>query len=504
MDTNYAERAAVTRISTGVEGLDQILGGGLVGNRIYLVQGEPGTGKTTLALQFLLAGVRRGERCLFVNFSETSEEMQATAASHGWSLEGIQLLELSAIESRINPETQNTLFNPSEVELNQTTKILMDEVARVQPTLVVFDSASEMRLMAETSLRYRRQLLALKQYFAGRKITVLFLDIPSDSSGEFQIQSIVHGVIELNRRKPEYGIEKRQLRVSKFRGISYMEGGHDYVIRRGGVDVYPREPAETVMTPFIQKSVPSGVPNLDELLGGGIDYGTTSLFMGPAGSGKSTITLQYAHSMAVQGEKVALFAFEEDTRTILGRAKSMSLDLIPYAQNGTLLLRKIDPAELTPGEFAARVRELVLREDVKMVIIDSLSGYIHAMPEEKYLILHMHELLSFLNRRGVATLLVLAQQGMVGAMQTPIDLTYLADTVVITRFFEAHGSLKKAVAVLKKRTGPHETTIRELRIDPAGVSVGEPLIQFQGIMTGVPVFTGHADEILKEKQRKAG
>lgn len=496
------------RLLTGVPGLDEITGGGLTKNRLYLVQGEPGTGKTTLALQYLLEGVRQKESCLYITFSETKEELISTASSHGWTLDGIHLFELSALEARLKPESQTTLFHPSEVELNETTEILIEEVKRIKPKRVVFDSASEMRLMAETSLRYRRQLLALKQFFSQQQSTVFFLDDLTAPQGEFQIQSIVHGVISLEKLQPVYGVERRRIRISKLRGSKFREGNHDCIIATGGLRVFPRMVIADQAKDFKRETISSGIRALDDLLGGGLDRGTSNLFLGPAGTGKSTLALQYAHAAAERGEKVAIFSFEENIPTVTARAKAMNLDFTSFVDQGTVKLQKVDPAELAPGEFTGLIKDLVQKDGFRMVVIDSLSGYLHSMPEEKNLMLQLHELLSFLNHQGVVTLMVLAQQGVIATqMQAPIDLTYLADTVVITRFFETMGAVKKAVSVIKKRTGPHETTIRELRIKSSGVSVGEPLKEFHGVLTGTPEYRGSKGAIMstsKKTQSKKG
>lgn len=489
---------SVSICTTGVEGLDDILRGGLPKNRMYLIQGEPGTGKTTLALQFLLEGVRQGETCLYVTFSETREELEATADSHGWNLTGLNLFELSSLEEQLRPEAQTTIFHPSEVELNKTTKIITDQVEKLRPTRVVFDSASEMRLMAESSLRYRRQLLALKQFFSGRKCTVLFLDDLTTPHEEFQIQSIVHGVIALEKLQPAYGVERRRIRVTKLRGVKFSEGNHDCIIRTGGLVVFPRMTSRDVKPTFKRECISSGIKGIDQLLGGGLDRGTSTLFLGPAGTGKSTLTLQYAHAAAKRGERVAIFSFEENVANTLERSKSLGLDFDKLVDRGTVIFRKVDPAEISPGEFVDSIRHLVEKQDARMVVIDSLSGLLHAMPHENHLVLQLHELLSFLNQRGVTTLVVLAQQGIMGNMQTSVDLTYLADTVVITRFFEAAGSVRTAMSVIKKRTGPHEKTIRELRISGRGVAVGEPLEKFHGVLTGVPQFRGSTSSMIKE------
>jgi circadian clock protein KaiC len=486
---------------TGVPGLDQILNGGLPANRLYLLQGEPGTGKTTMALQFLMEGVRLGETSLYITFSETRDELESVANSHGWDVSNIALLELSAIEQQLKPEAQNTVFHPSEVEMNETTKILMEEVERVKPTRVVFDSVSEMRMLAETSLRYRRQMLALKQYFSGKHCTVLLLDDLTATPSDLQVQSIVHGVINLQKMHPEFGDERRRLNMVKLRGIKFLGGHHDYVIRKGGLEIFPRiiSAKHTRKTKFTQAR--SGIKALDTLLNGGLDSGTSNLFLGPAGSGKSTLAMQYAIAAAERGEKVAVYLFEESLETLIRRTTSLGMNLEKFMKNGLIAVQKIDPAELSPGEFAAGIRDAVLKDHVSMVVIDSLNGYLHAMPQEQFLVLQLHELLSFLGGQGVVTLMVLAQQGIMGTMMnTPVDLTYLADTVIITRYFEAAGAVKKAVSVVKKRGGNHESTIREFLIANGKISVGPPLEQFHGVLTGVPEFYG--DGMVAAKVKK--
>ncbi|MGZ3656429.1 MAG: ATPase domain-containing protein [Bdellovibrionota bacterium] len=493
----------LNRCSTGTPGLDEVLRGGLPRERMYLLRGEPGTGKTTLALKFLLEGVKQGEKCLYITFSETRDELEATAESHGWSLHGLELFELTALEHKLRPDAQSTIFHPSEIELAETTQVITSEVERIRPSRIVFDSASEMRLMAETSLRYRRQLLALKQYFSGRKCTVLFLDDLTASGEGFQIESIVHGVIELVKNQSAYGMDQRQLRVEKLRGVAFFEGGHDCMIRTGGMAVFPRLMASHEQKKFEKESIASDVDGLDELLGGGIDRGTSTLLLGPAGSGKSTITLQFAHAAARRGDKVAIFSFEESANSIISRTAAFNLDFESLVERGTVAVRKISPAEVSPGEFADDVRSLVDKENVKLVVIDSLTGYLHAMPEQKYLILQMHELLAHLNQRGVATIAVLTQSGMMGQMHSQVDLTYLADTVLITRFFEYRGSVKNAVSVVKKRTGAHEKTIREFVIDSHGLHVGQALDEFQGVLTGVPRYVGKSAAMLKRGASQA-
>ncbi len=484
------------RTGFGILGLDDVLNGGLPRNRLYLVQGEPGTGKTTLALQFLMEGARNGEKGLYITFSESREELMAVAESHGWDLKGISLLELSAMESQLKPEAQNTVFHPAEVEMNQFTDLILKKVSEEEPVRVVFDSVSEMRMLAENSLRYRRQMLAIKQFFSGKHCTVLLLDDLTASPGDLQVQSIVHGVINLQKLHPEFGTERRRLSIVKIRGIQYVGGYHDYVIKKGGIAVFPRMVSADYEPGHHRGNISTHIKEFDELLGGGIDCGTSNLFLGPAGTGKSTLALQIAFAAAERGDKAAIFCFEESINTLYSRTESIGLNIKKYVDQGLIEVRKIDPAQLSPGEFAQQIRSAVVERDLKVLVIDSLNGYLHAMPQEKFLTLQLHELLGFLSRRGVATVLILAQQGLMGMMNTPIDLTYLADTVVITRYFEVLGRVKKAVSVVKKRGGFHEDTIRELSITKDGIKVGKALKNFQGVLTGVPSFHGSMDALL--------
>lgn len=500
-----AQETTTAQTRTGIPGLDQILAGGLPADRLYLVQGEPGTGKTTLALQFLIAGAQQGEQGLYVSISETAEEVRSVAESHGWDLAGVALMELSAFEQQLMPEAQNTVFHPSEVELQQTTALLLGEVERLKPRRVVFDSVSEMRMLAETSLRYRRQMLALKQFFAGRGCTVLLLDDLTTTPRDLQVQSIVHGVVNLQKLHLEFGEERRRLNVVKMRGQSFWGGNHDYVIVRGGLVVFPRMVAAAHGNVFKRERVSTGVVELDALLGGGLDRGTSTLFLGPAGTGKSTLAVQCALAAVNRGERAAIYAFEESLTMLQQRASALGMDLEGHLESGMLEMKKVHPAQLSPGEFASLIREAVVDRDVRVVVIDSLNGYLYAMPQEEFLTLQLHELLAFLGNQGVLTLLVLSQQGVLGpSMSAPIDVTYLADAVIITRFFEAMGAVKKAVSVLKKRGSAHETTIRELVIRRPGIVVGPPLEQFQGVLTGVPVYQGPAMSILDREGAAVG
>lgn len=475
------------RVATGVPGLDYILCGGLPANRIYLIQGMPGSGKTTLALQFLLYGATHGDKCLYVTLSETREEIEEVAHSHGWSLGGLEIAELSALDERIAAEAQTTLFHPSEVGLTETTKFLLEAVERLKPQRVAFDSCSELRLLAQTPLRYRRQILALKQYFAGQNCTTLLLDDITGAASDSHVQSLAHGVITLEQIPPHYGSERRRLVVQKIRGSTFRGGHHDFAIYTGGLHVFPRLVAAEHRHRFIAEDVSSGVEGLDELLGGGLSRGTSNLFSGPPGSGKSTLALKYAVAAAGRGEKVLIYTFDESLNVLHARARGLGLELERFIKDGTIATTQVDPAELSPGELAFKIQTAVQTENVRMVYLDSLNGYLHAMGEERSLNLQLHELLTFLNQQGVVTILIVAPQGLLGQMHSPVDLTYLADTVITLRFFEQGGSVHKAIAAIKKRTGKHEPTIRELTIARSGIKVGPPLANFRGILTGTPV-----------------
>ncbi len=480
---------APVRLSTGNVGLDSILEGGFPTNRLYLLEGDPGTGKTTLALKFLLEGAALGEPVLYVTLSETREEIEEVAASHGWSLDGLTLYELIPPEDSLKAETQYTIFHPSEVEFSETTTAVLDEVERIQPRRVVFDSLSEMRLLARDPLRYRRQILALKQYFAGRQCTVLLLDDRTSTASDLQVRSIAHGVVELEQLALDYGAERRRMRVVKLRGSAYRGGFHDFRIETGGVVVYPRLVAAEHRQEFAPEMITSGVAELDALLGGGLNRGTSTLILGPAGSGKSSIAAQFAATAAERGERAASFIFDEGVNNYLARASGLGREMGKMVEAGHMSLQQIDPAELSPGEFAHFVRRAVDQQKARVVVIDSLNGYLQAMPDERFLTVQMHELLTYLNQQGVVTILVLAQHGFMGHnMGTPVDVSYLADTVLMLRFFEAAGEMRRALSVVKKRTGYHENSIREMRMSSGGISVGEPLRNFQGVLTGVPTY----------------
>lgn len=483
------------RTSTGVPGLDDVLHGGLLPHRLYLVDGNPGAGKTTLALQFLREGARLGERCLYITLSETRDELLAGAASHGIELKGVEIEELVGRGAGLDGDAELTMYHPSEVELTETTRQVLDAVQRVNPSRMVFDSLSELRLLAQSSLRYRRQILALKQFFAARRCTVLLLDDRTAEGSDLQLQSIAHGVISLDQRAPAYGQAQRQVQVVKFRGSDFRSGFHDMAIRRGGLQVFPRLAAADHDADFQREAVPSGVAALDVLLGGGIDRGTTTLLIGPPGSGKSTVALQYAHAAAARGAHAAVFAFDESRAILLARCAGLGMPLAEGTGTGQVHVRQIDPVEIAPSEFAALVRAAVETSCARVVVIDSLNGYLNAMPDGRSLMAQLHELLSYLNNHGVATFLVSAQSGLLGPnMQAPVDASYLADTVIMLRMFEHEGRVKKAISVLKKRSGSHEETIRQIWFDGQGVHLSAPLTRLRGVLAGVPVEdTLHAE-----------
>jgi len=478
--------AAGERLRTGVAGLDEILHGGLIPHRLYLVDGDPGSGKTTLGLQFLLEGAAQGEKCLYVTLSETREELLAGAQSHSWDLQGVEIVELTAEATDLDISTQLTMYPPSEVELNETTRRVLELVERVGPARLVFDSLSELRLLAQSSLRYRRQILALKQFFIGRQCTVLLLDDRTSEGSDLPLQSLAHGVLTLEQLAPLYGAERRRLRVIKFRGASFRGGFHDFKLGRGGLQVFPRLVAAEHTATFERGPLASGVAGLDALLGGGPDRGTSTLFMGPAGSGKSTLATHYAAAAAARGEKAVLFAFEESELTLRTRAAALGIDLAP-AGNGHVSIRQIDPAQVSPGEFSHLVRKAVEQDGATVLVIDSLNGYMNAMPEERFLLLQLHELQTYLGRQGVTTLLVVAQHGLLGnEWHAAIDASYLADSVVLIRYFELEGTLRRAISVLKKRSGKHEETIRELEFNSHGIKLSAPLAQLYAVLAGTP------------------
>lgn len=477
--------------STGIKGLNDVLSGGLTPNRLYLIEGVPGSGKTTLALQFLLEGIACNESTLYVTLSESVEELRSVAASHRWSLDGINIRELAPSEEALRPDDQYTMFHPSEVELGETTRSILDEVERIQPRRVVFDSLSELRLLAGNPLRYRRQILALKQFFSGRNCTVLMLDDMTSADHDLHVQSIAHGVVVLEQLNPDYGVERRRLRVVKFRGVKFRGGYHDYVITQGGLKVFPRLVASESRGKPVNERLSSGIHELDHLLGGGIERGTSTLITGAAGTGKSSISAQFVYSAARRGEKSLMVIFDESKNTLLNRTAELSIGLQEFVDSGALKIAQVDPAELSPGEMVHEIRQSVETGGVGLVVIDSLNGYLNAVPGEHYLIIHLHELLTYLGQRGIATILVSAHHGLIGSnMSTPIDVSYLADTVILMRYFEAKGEVRQAISVLKKRGGAHERSIREFKMAQGRIQVGEPLKEFRGILTGVPVFDG--------------
>lgn len=481
------------RSRTGVPGLDEILCGGLIRNRIYLLDGPAGTGKTTLSLQYLLNGAAEGETGLYITLSETKRELAAVAKSHGWSLDSIQMVEMIADEAELEPESQLTMYRPSEIQLTETIKAITSAVERVNAARVIIDSLAELRLQAESSLKYRRQILALKQYFIGRQSTVLLLDDRSMDGIDAQLQSIAHGVLSLEQAPRGYGNDRRRLRVCKLRGTQFRTGYHDFTIKRGGLEVYPRLVAADHHEPFEGSQIGSGVESLDALLGGGPDRGTSTLVMGPAGSGKSTIAAHYAVAAARRGERAAVFCFDENIATLRARMAALGAPLDQGVKGGRVHLQQVDPAELSPGEFVHAIRQCVERDDARVIVIDSLNGYLQAMPQEQFLEAQMHELLSYLGRRGVTTFMVIAQHGTLGSVvQAPVDTSYLADSVILLRFFESGGRIKKAISVAKKRSGAHEDTIRELCFDSKGIHLSEPLTQFHGVLTGTPTLAARA------------
>jgi circadian clock protein KaiC len=474
--------------ATGIVGFDAILGGGFPKDHVYLIQGDPGAGKTTLSLQFLLEGVKQGEKGLYITLSETKRELHAVARSHGWDLSGVEINEHLVREETLSEEEDTTIFHPSEIELGQTVSRILEEVERVRPQRVVLDSLSEIRLLSQSNLRYRKQILALKQYFTNRGATVLFLDDKTAEGNDLQLHSVPHGVILLERRAPLYGAPRRRLEIIKLRGVDFRGGYHDFTIRRGGIELYPRLIAARDRGDGGDGHLASGITEIDALLGGGLDLGSSTLIMGPAGVGKSTLATQYAVAAAERGERSALFIFDESRRSLLRRSTAVGMDMTKSLKSDLITVQQVDPAELAPGEFANLVRIAVERDNAKVLIIDSLNGYLNAMPEERFLTLHLHEMLTYLGDHGVATILVMAQHGLIGSnMVSSVDVSYLADCVVLLRYYEAEGELHKAISVMKKRSGSHEKAIREFSMGAGGLSVGPPLKHFRGILSGIPI-----------------
>jgi circadian clock protein KaiC len=489
---------SLPRAATGITGLDDILGGGLARNRLHLLEGSPGTGKTTMALQFLLNGAEAGEAGIYISLAETEHELRDGARSHGWNIgPKVEVFELVPPESVLDPEQHQSLLYSSDLELGETVKRIFDAIERLRPKRIVIDSLSEIRLLAQGSLRYRRQILALKHYFAQNNSTVIMLDDLTTEGMDRAVHSIAHSVIHLDQLAPIYGGERRRLRVVKCRGQAFRSGYHDFIIRSGGVDVFPRLVAAQHRTGFAGKLLQSGIPELDHLLGGGVSTGSSTLLVGPAGTGKSLLGLHYLAAAVERGERGALFAFDEELGLLLARAKGLGIDLETMQNDKKLYIEQMDAAELSPGEFSHRVRRSVDRENIRTVVIDSLNGYQASMPEEQYVILHLHELLQYLNRQGTATFLTVAQHGMIGDMKQTIDVTYLADSVLMLRYFEALGRVRRAISVIKKRTGPHEDTIREFRITNRGIEVGPALKEFQGVLRGVPTYLGGTEPLMR-------
>lgn len=487
------------RVATGIEGLDSILGGGFPQGRLYLLEGPPGSGKTTLSLQFLLHGLSKGERCLYITLSETADELREVANAHGWSLDGLDLFELASAEEALGDGRMQSVLHSWEVELDETVKLILGEVERIKPHRVVFDSLSELRLLSQDPLRYRRQILSLKQFFAPKSATVVLVDDMTASGEERddQLHSLCHGVVSLERLTLDFGPARRRMHVQKLRGVNFTAGYHDMTIREGGLEVFPRLIASDHHAKFNGTPISSGVGEIDSLLGGGPLRGTSTLLTGPAGSGKTNVALQYVWAACERGEHCCIFEFDERIGTLLARAESLDIDLSKHLETGLLEIQQVDPAEISPGEFAWNMQRAVEERQCRLLVIDSLNGYVTAMPQEKQLMLQLHEMLSYLNQRGVATILINPQHGLVGTMSTGnLNVSYIADSVVLFRFFESQGRIRKAISVIKNRGGAHENTIRELNIDGKGISLSTPLNEFKGILTGTPEFVGNTAHLL--------
>jgi circadian clock protein KaiC len=478
------------RLSTGVEGLDAVLEGGLTRDRVYLLEGSPGAGKTTFALRLLLAGAERGEKGLYITLSESAKELSDVVSSHGWSLDGIQVFELLDEAGR-DPDAEQSILYPSEIELGETVKKITDEISRHEPTLVVFDSLSEMRLLAQDPLRYRRQVLSLKQFLSARACTVLLLDDKTSTMADLQLHSICHGVITLQQMTREYGAENRQLRVVKMRGQKFQGGMHDFTIETGRIAVFPRLVASAHRTTVAHEMVGSGVPRLDALLGGGLTRGTSVLLLGPSGIGKTTTAVQCMYTALTRGERATYYLFDEGRSTLLLRSRALGMDLTPFVDSGQCKVHQIDPADLSTGEFASLVVDAVRRDGASFVALDSLNAYLQAMPGQSFLLLHMHELLTFLGHRGVITMIVVGQHGAVGNVRADIDLSYLSDTTLLYGYFEAQGAVKSSITALKSRVAEIERTICEFHLSSAaGLQIGEPLSMLEGVLSGLPVYSG--------------
>lgn len=495
-ETNPIQNVQVGgRVSSGCEGLDDILSGGFPKGRIYLVEGDPGAGKTTLALQFVREGVNKGERALYITLSESRGDLAHSAESHGLSLDGIEIVELLPDEEDLLPEQQYTVFHPAEVELSDRMQRIVKEIQRVRPDRLVIDALSELRMLAKDPLRYRRQILSLKDFMGDQNCTVLLLDDRSSRDPDLQLHSVVHGVISMDKVPREYGKTRRQIEIVKLRGTPYREGYHDYAIVTGGVVIFPRLVAADSRTEQPPEAVSSGIEELDALTGGGLDRGTSTLLVGPAGCGKTSIAAQWAATAAKRGECCAIFSFEEAPHTLLTRAAGLGIDIRPHLASGKITIQRIDPAEMTPGELSANVQQHIDTRNVRMVILDSLNGYLQSMPGEQYLAVHLHELLAYLSNCGVLTLMILAQTGTIGSpLHSAVDVSYLADNILLLRYFETKGEVRQAISTIKRRSGSHERTIRELKLGPERIHIGRPLHDFQGILTGTPTFLGGAKE----------
>jgi circadian clock protein KaiC len=481
-----------SRAATGIAGMDDVLHGGFICNRLYLIEGMPGSGKTTLALEFLMEGARRGESVLYVTLSETIEEVRAVADSHGWDLSKVHMRELGPTEGVLDSEQQYTVFHPSEVELSETTQKIIADIEKFSPTRIVFDSLSELRMLAGNPLRYRRQILALKQYFIGRGCTVLMLDDLTSGEHDINVQSICHGAVMLEHTLPTFGVQRRRLSVTKYRGSAFRGGYHDYVIRRGGLQVYPRLVAAEHRKESRRDRLQSGIAELDRLLGGGIERGTSTLISGAAGTGKSSLAALFSFSAAERGENAALFIFDESANTLFSRMAGLGVDLRKHVEGGRIKVTEVDPAQLTPGEFGFLVREAVEEQNASVVVIDSLNGYLNSMPDERFLVVQLHEILTYLGQQGIGSMLVAAHSGLISSnMSSPVDASYLADAVVLLRYFEAEGEVRQAISVVKKRGGDHERTIREFRIKQGRITVGEPLREYRGVLSGIPEKRAH-------------
>jgi circadian clock protein KaiC len=497
------KNSQIADCGTGIAGLDEVLCGGLPSCRTYLIEGHPGAGKTTLAMQFLLEGAKRGESCLYVTLSESKEELETAARNHGLNLDQIRIVELVESEEALQTDNQLAMFQASELELGATMEAILRAIEEAKPTRVVLDSLSDFRLLAQNSLHYRRQILALKQFFSGRNCTVLFLDDRTGDRSDLQLHSIVHGVLTLEQMAPEFGGDRRRLRIVKLRGRAYRGGYHDYIIQHGGLRVFPSLVAGAHQVGAPQGQLESGIAELDQLVGGGFEYGSSVLVAGPAGSGKSTLALQYAFTAAKQGDRTMMIMFDERVETLVGRALSIGMDVRPMMDKGLLTFKQVDPAELSPGQLAQIICAAANGEDggqpVRVLVIDSLNGYLNAMPEERFLTIQLHDLLTYLGHRGIVTFLIIAQHGLIGQMQSPVDTTYLADSVLLMRYFEAFGTVRQAISVIKKRGGYHERSIREFRIDSQGLRIGAPLQKFRGVLQGTPEYLGDDHPLLENR-----